>query len=85
MLRDLHISRTGKMNAQELVEKCRSEKFQAQLAVLGLDIKDGSLFEVVLHTITEDGHIGIETFMQVCMRMKGAATRLDSQGMLLKM
>ena len=84
-MRDLHISRTGKMNAQELVEECRSEKFQAQLAVLGLDIKDGPLFEVVLHTINEDGHTGIETFMQVCMRMKGAATRLDSQSMLLKM
>ena len=36
LLRDLHISRTGKTSAQVLVEKCRSEKFQAQLAVLGL-------------------------------------------------
>ena len=34
-LRDLQISCTGMMNAQELVEKCRCEKLQAQLRCSG--------------------------------------------------
>ena len=39
----------------------------------------------MLHTITEDEHIGMETFMHDCMRLKAEATSLDSQGMLFKM
>jgi len=85
LLQDMDPEGEGLISTRDLLARCQSHKFQAQLAVLGLDIKDTSVFFDMICSFSDNDWVDIDALVSGCMRMKGIATSLDSQGLMLQM
>jgi len=68
---------SGTLTAPELEAAMRSEKGRAVLDTLGLDVKDATTFFTMLVNIAGSKDIDAESFIEGCLRMKGAASGVD--------
>merc|ERR1712008_116994 len=66
----------------EFAKHLQSGFFKARLSLLGLDIKDTSAF---FESLCASGGVEEEEFVNGCMQLKGYATSLELNTMLLKM
>jgi len=74
---------TGTISKGEFTDFLQRGKLRAQLSVLGLDIQDAEIFFEVLSHASDGGEVLIEDFVRGCMRLKGLATSIDMQTLLV--
>lgn len=72
---------SGTISCKEFNERVQhDERVKARLSVLGLDIKDTSMFFDMLMDVGHDIEIDIDFFVDACLKMKGTASSIDLQG-----
>mmetsp|Transcript_16933 Transcript_16933/g.34340 ORF Transcript_16933/g.34340 Transcript_16933/m.34340 type:complete len:212 (-) Transcript_16933:2-637(-) len=81
VFRQIDTDGSGTLTAQEFAEAVQNERFRAQLAVLGLDIKDAEKF---FRVVTDLGVVDMEFFVDGCLRLKGSASNIDLQTLALE-
>jgi len=72
------ISKTDFLNAM------RQPRLRSLLHTLGLDIRDARIFFSMLVAANEGGSVDIDQFVDGCMRLKGPATSIDLQSVMLQ-
>jgi len=70
---------SGYISREKFAESLEHGKMKANLAVLGLDIKDAELFLGMLAEASGEKEVNVDAFIHGCMRLKGTATSLDMQ------
>merc|ERR550532_2321127 len=73
---------SGTLTKQEFSKNMNNGKLKYFLATLGLDIRDAERFFELLEDNSSEIDIG--SFVDACMKLKGAATSIDLQGLALK-
>lgn len=73
---------SGTLTKQEFSKNMNNGKLKYFLATLGLDIRDAERFFELLEDNSSEIDIGL--FVDACMKLKGAATSIDLQGLALK-
>jgi hypothetical protein len=84
LVKDLDINQDGVLDKEEFSKHLQHGKLKAYLAVLGLDIAEAETFLKVLTEAAQDAPVGIEDFVDGCLRMKGSASSLDMQTLLFE-
>jgi len=72
---------SGTLTKQEFSKNMKDGKLKYFLASLGLDIRDAERFFELLEDTSSEIDIGL--FVDACMKLKGAATSIDLQGLAL--
>jgi len=68
----------GIVKVAEFAQHLSEGKLKAHFSVLGLDVKDAELFlKTLCHR--NEFEVDVDSFVQGCMRLKGAATSIDIQ------
>jgi len=97
IMHEADVNVNGTISAKEFCEQVQYGKLGAQLAVVGLDVKDAhNFFNLILAMGTmEPGHqnysrnikgdpeVPIDSFVEQCMRMRGTASSIDLHKMQL--
>mmetsp|Transcript_21335 Transcript_21335/g.61685 ORF Transcript_21335/g.61685 Transcript_21335/m.61685 type:complete len:643 (-) Transcript_21335:28-1956(-) len=68
---------------EDFQQALNHSKYRNYLQIIGLDIKDATLFFDMLASANE-GEVDIEDFINGCMRLKGAATSIDMQHLVFE-
>jgi hypothetical protein len=77
LARKLDTDDSGTISMKELVEFFRNDNFRAYFVVRGIEIKDAVSFFRMLASISGCSEIELQTFVQGCLRLKGAASSID--------
>eukprot|EP00928_Gymnodinium_smaydae_P089874 TRINITY_DN73764_c0_g1_i1.p1 TRINITY_DN73764_c0_g1~~TRINITY_DN73764_c0_g1_i1.p1 ORF type:complete len:636 (-),score=126.69 TRINITY_DN73764_c0_g1_i1:146-2053(-) len=72
---------SGSLNLEELNEFLRDLRVRSYFVALGLDVEDTErLFKLI--DSDDSGEVGIQEFLDGCLRIKGEAKSIDIQGIL---
>eukprot|EP00415_Alexandrium_ostenfeldii_P003611 UN3611 len=75
---------TGKISAWQFKELVENVHMRNCFAVLGLDLRNTEHFFDMLGFVNGDSYVDIDAFVEGCLRMKGAATGLAQQSLLME-
>merc|ERR1711879_806347 len=76
---ELDKSGKGIISLKDFEEALYTSHMMAHLSVLDLDVKDAEAFFLVLASASERAEVDINTFVEGCLRLRGAATSIDVQ------
>merc|ERR1712008_222089 len=76
---------SGTVTVEELLRHIQSESVRAEFLALGLDLYNCDDFFELLLSNRSTSEVEIDTFVEGCMRMKGSATAMNQQTVLLEM
>jgi len=79
---ELDSDSSGTLTKEEFSRHMNNGKLKYFLAALGLDIKDAERFFEILDDNNSEIDIGL--FVDACMKLKGAASSIDLQDLMLK-
>jgi len=78
LFNQIDLDQSGTITAQEWTDRLQyDDKLKYGLAVMGLDIKDASMFFSMLMGIDDNVDIDVDFFVDACLRMKGQASSID--------
>lgn len=84
MLTKMDTDRSGSVDADEFRLHIRSMEMQCCFKVLGLDVKNAEEFFEMLALASEGQDINIEAFVQGCLQMRGSATGITQQKLIIQ-
>eukprot|EP00404_Azadinium_spinosum_P030869 CAMPEP_0180564782 /NCGR_PEP_ID=MMETSP1037_2-20121125/5193_1 /TAXON_ID=632150 /ORGANISM="Azadinium spinosum, Strain 3D9" /LENGTH=548 /DNA_ID=CAMNT_0022581703 /DNA_START=1 /DNA_END=1647 /DNA_ORIENTATION=- len=76
---DMDSGKDGKISKADFADSMKKDKLRAQLAVLGLDIKNTQIFFDLIVESSKNEEVDIDEFITHCMRLKGTASSFDMQ------
>lgn len=79
LCREMDKDNTGTIVEEEFMQSIRTVRFREYLSLLGLNIKDATLFFEILSNANKGGPVAIDDFVDGCIRLQGSATSLDLQ------
>jgi len=82
---DIDRDNSGRITLHTFCETYESNpRLRDHLAVLGLDIYDAQRFFEILSAFHNDEHVDIDSFVSYCLRLRGFATSIDLQNLMLQ-
>jgi len=83
-LEDLDVDNSGTITREEFSAIAANPTMQAMLKVMGLDIRDASMFFDMVSKCGEDDAVEISLLAEALMRIKGEATSFDVQAVAFR-
>eukprot|EP00413_Alexandrium_margalefii_P002315 CAMPEP_0204519758 /NCGR_PEP_ID=MMETSP0661-20131031/4900_1 /ASSEMBLY_ACC=CAM_ASM_000606 /TAXON_ID=109239 /ORGANISM="Alexandrium margalefi, Strain AMGDE01CS-322" /LENGTH=228 /DNA_ID=CAMNT_0051525273 /DNA_START=29 /DNA_END=715 /DNA_ORIENTATION=- len=84
MCRKMDSNNSGTISAEEFHRHIGTNEMRCSFSVLGLDIRNAQEFFDMLAFIGDDDEVDIESFVQGCLRMRGSATGIAQQNLIME-
>jgi len=79
LIQEMDVGNDGKISKTDFTDSMKQNRLRAQLAALGLDIRDTELFFGSIIETSKHEALDIEDFTTHCLRLKGMASSIDMQ------
>merc|ERR1719401_1502472 len=83
----VNVDGTGELTRHEFVHALKNERVRHALALLGIDVKVPELYFKTMASLSgreDDGKCGIDEFVAKLLKMRGGATSVDLQTLILE-
>lgn len=77
--------KSGTISVEEFKMHMADAQVLSYFSALGLDVRDAQLFFEMLRDFSDSKEIAIDAFVEGCMRMKGQATGIDQQTVIMEL
>merc|ERR1719323_2198684 len=85
LVREMDEDRSGSISKEEFRKYMEDTRFRSCLSTLGLDVRDAHSFFEMLMEQSGNQEVGIDSFVEGAMRMRGSATGIDQHTLIMDM